>query len=414
MINALAAHGGPMTLQAPRPHYQWPIIDASLERAILDQAHRSLSDRDATGIIGEYEQAFAAFLGLEPGQVVSMASGTAAIHAMSRILGLSPGDAILAPAYTFLATASPFAFDGIEVVFCDADPMTGNVTAQSLADRMQPNVKAVIVTHMWGIPCSMDEIAAFCAAHDLALLEDCSHAHFARWDNQPVGTWGDLAAFSTNQKAITTGEGGMLVARDPRLRELAVLFAHYNKRARAEIDAGSEHFPFAFTGMGLKERMTTLGAAIGVHQLARAAHIESHRRHNLDAFTKALDGNPVISPIVVPPEQGAHGLYVLGLLFHADQASVTRDEFVRLCVAEGALEVDAPGSTRDISGEPLFARRDASAPWRATAVRAVDLPGVAAFQEAFIKIPAWGYPGDEELLDGYLAALAKVSAHVAR
>ncbi|WP_433513772.1 DegT/DnrJ/EryC1/StrS family aminotransferase [Nonomuraea sp. CA-143628] len=412
-VNALAAHGGPMTLQAPKPHYQWPIIDASLEKAILDQAHRSLSDRDATGIIGEYEHAFATFLGLNPSQVVSMASGTAAIHAMGRILGLRPGDAILAPAYTFLATASPFAFDGIEVVFCDADPANGNVTAQSLADRLQPNVKAVIVTHMWGIPCPMDEIAAFCAARDLALLEDCSHAHFARWDDRPVGTWGDLAVFSTNQKAITTGEGGLLVAREARLRELAVLYAHYNKRSRAEIDPGSAHYPFAFTGMGLKERMTTLGAAIGVHQLARAAHIEAHRRHNLDTFTKALDGNPIISPIVAP-ERGAHGLYVLGLLFHPGQANVTRDEFVRLCVAEGALEVDAPGSTRDISAEPLFARRDPHAPWTPAPIHPVDLPGVAAFQDTFIKIPAWGYPGDEELLDGYIAALAKVSEHVAR
>ncbi|MGW4412664.1 aminotransferase class I/II-fold pyridoxal phosphate-dependent enzyme [Nonomuraea sp. NPDC004702] len=412
-MNALAAYGGPPTLRTPKPHYQWPIIDASLEKAILDQAHRSLSDRDASGVIGEYERAFAAFLGVEADQVVSMASGTAAIHATSRVLGLRPGDAILAPAYTFLATASPYAFDGIEVIFCDADPATGNVTVPSLAERTRPNVKAVIVTHMWGIPCPMDEIAAFCAAHDLALLEDCSHAHFARWDDRPVGTWGDLAVFSTNQKAITTGEGGLLVARDPRMRELAVLYAHYNKRSRAEIDPGAAHYPFAFTGMGLKERMTTLGAAIGVHQLGRAAHIEAHRRHNLDTLTKTLAGNPVISPIVAP-ERGAHGLYVLGLRFHPGQASVTRDEFVRLCVAEGALEVDAPGSTRDISAEPLFARRDPYAPWTPAPIDLIELPGVTAFQDTFIKIPAWGYPGDEELLDGYLTALAKVSEHVTR
>ncbi|MFI6281684.1 aminotransferase class I/II-fold pyridoxal phosphate-dependent enzyme [Streptomyces sp. NPDC050988] len=413
-MNALAAHGGPKTVDLPAPHYQWPIVDASLEKAILDQAHRSLSDRDATGIIGEYERAFASFLGVGPGQVVSMASGTAAIHAMSRVAGLSPGDAVLAPAYTFLATASPFAFDGVEVVFCDADPSTGNVTAQSLAARMQPNVKAVIVTHMWGIPCPMDEIAAFCADHGLILMEDCSHAHFASWDSRPVGTWGDMAVFSTNQKAITTGEGGIFLARETRLRELAVLYAHYNKRSLTEIDPAAEHFPFAFTGMGLKERMTTLGAAIGMHQLGRADQVEARRRQNLDALIKTLDGNPVIAPVTVPPERGEHGLYVFGLLFHPDQATVTRDEFVRLCVAEGALDVDAPGSTRDISGEPLFARRAPHAPWRPAAVHPVALPGVAAFQESFIKIPAWGYPGDEDLTEGYRTALAKVSEHVAR
>lgn len=413
-MNALAARGGPKTLDLPAPHYQWPVVDASLEKAILDQVHRSLSDRDASGIIGEYERAFAAFIGVGPGQIVSMASGTAAIHAMGRIAGLGPGDAVLAPAYTFLATASPFAFDGVEVVFCDADPVTGNVTAQSLAARMQPNVKAVIVTHMWGIPCPMDEIAAFCAGHGLILMEDCSHAHFADWDGRRVGTWGDLAVFSTNQKAITTGEGGILLARDPRLRELAVLYAHYNKRSLTEIDPAAEHFPFAFTGMGLKERMTTLGAAIGVHQLGRAAQIAARRRQNLGALKKALDGNPIIAPVTVPAGRGAHGLYVLGLRFRSSQATVTRGEFVRLCVAEGALEVDAPGSTRDISGEPLFARRAPHAPWRPETVQPADLPGAASFQESFIKIPAWGYPGDEALVQGYLTAFAKVSEHVAR
>jgi len=414
-MSALAAHGGPSSFDIPAPHYRWPIVDASLERALLAQSHRSLSDRDASGIIGEYEAAFAAFLGVDSRQVVSMASGTAAIHAMGRITGLQPGDAVLAPAYTFLATASPFGFDGIEVVFCDADPRNGNVTAASLAARMQPNVKAVIVTHMWGVPCEMEEIVAFSTANGLLLMEDCSHAHFASWDGQRVGLFGDLAVFSTNQKAITTGEGGILVARDPQQHDLAVLYAHYNKRSLAEIEQASPLHAFAFTGMGLKERMTTLGAAIGVHQLARAADIETRRRNVLATALKALDSNPVVTPISVP-DHSKHGLYVIGLRFHPDCATVTRGEFVRLCVAEGAQEVDAPGSTRDLSAEPLFARRDPHAPWRAQAAPAalVALPGVARFQDTFVKIPIWGYQGDEDLVDGYLAALAKVSAAVAR
>jgi perosamine synthetase len=381
---ALAAHGGPRALDIPGAHYRWPHVDAGLDEAVRVQLHRSLSDRDARGVIGRFEQAFAEFVGVP--HAVAFASGTAAIHAMSRLAGLTPGDAILAPGYTFPATASPFAYDGIEVIFADAGEY-GNVTADTLGQALRPHVRAVIVTHLWGNPCAMGEIAAFCRAHDLLLLEDCSHAHFASWVGRRVGTTGDMAVFSTNQKAITTGEGGVLVTRHDRYRELALLFGHYNHRCRTEIDPTAEYYPFAFTGMGLKHRITTLGAAIGVHQLARAGQIERRRRHVLDQVVAGLDGNPVISPLLVPPDQGRHGLYVIGLRFHPENASVSRDEFVSLCVAEGAREVDIPGSTRDISGEPLFARRDYHAPWRPTPPSRTELPGVTRFQQTFCKIP---------------------------
>jgi hypothetical protein len=106
---------------------------------------------------------------------------------------------------------------------------------------------------------------------------------------------------------------------------------------------------------------------------------------------------------------------VIGLRFCPQNASVTRDEFVAFCVAEGATEVDVPGSTRDISGEPLFARRDAYGDWDHPGVPAQSpMPGVAAFQSRFIKLPAWGYEGDNVLIEAYLAALSKVSEAVAR
>ncbi len=407
----LAAHGGTPVLDLRQPHYQWPALTPDLDDAVRTQLHRSLSDRDASGVIGEFESAFARFVGTP--HAVSFASGTSAIHAMSRIAGLRPGDAILAPAYTFFATATPFAHDGIEVRFADADHY-GNVTAATLAENLTPEVRAVIVTHMWGNPCPMDEIVEFCRTHDLVLLEDCSHAHFATWRGRRVGTFGDMAVFSTNQKAITTGEGGVLVTGNDRYRELALLFGHYNKRCQTEIDPTAEYYPYAYTGMGLKHRITTLGAAIGVHQLGHAADIERRRRAILTRYTAGLADNPVIAPAVVPETDGHHGLYALGLRYSPENASVSRDEFVALCQAEGATEVDAPGSTRDISSEPLFARRDPFAPWVPSTPPTTDMPGVTAFADTFIKLPLWGYEGDEPLVAGYLDALVKVSAGVAR
>lgn len=410
-MTTLAAHGGSAVFDHPGPHYQWPVLDDQLDKAVHTQLRRSLSDRDGRGVIGEFERAFADFAAAP--YAVSFASGTGAIHAMSRVLGLRPGDAVIAPAYTFLATASPFAFEGVHVRFADADEY-GNVTAETLAQAWQPDVRAVIITHMWGNPCRIDEIAWFCQQHGVALLEDCSHAHFASYAGQRVGSRADLAAYSTNQKAITTGEGGVLTTTDRRLFELALLFGHYNKRCTSEIDPTAAHYPYAYTGMGLKYRMTTLAAAIGVDQLARADEIERRRRSNLRHLTDGLHGNPVLSPIVVPPEQGEHGLYMLGLRFHPDAATVTRNEFARLCVAEGAREVDVPGSTRDISTEPLFARTDPHTPYQPRPVPLHDLPGVRTFQNTFLKIPLWGHAGDEPFVNGYLAAITKVSEAVAR
>lgn len=397
----------------PPPHYQWPYVDSGLDDAVRRQLRRSLFDRDATGVIGEYERAFARFIGMP--YAVSFSSGTAAIHAMSRIIGLKPGDAVLAPAYTFLATASPFAYEGTEVIFADADEY-GNVFADDLAARLRPNVRAIIVTHMWGNPCAMDEIVAFCRAHGLILLEDASHAHFASWRGGRAGTFGDVAAFSTGQKPISTGEGGVLVTRDDRYRQLAVLFGHYNWRPRAEIDPAAACYPFAFTGMGIKYRLTALGAAIGLHPLARAGEIERRRRAVLARFRAALDGNPVVSPIVVPEHLGCPGLYVVAMRFRPENATVSRDEFVARCHAEGAIAITA-SATRDLSGEPLFARRDRDAPWRSDSAvprRPAHLPGVARFQETFLMAPLWGYERDDELVEGYLAALTAVSAAVAR
>lgn len=411
-MTALAAHGGPRAADIAGPHYAWPCIDDSLDQAVRAQLHRSLSDRDASGVTGEFETAFREFSGAP--HAVSFASGTAAIHAMSRIAGLRPGHAVIAPAYTFPATATPFAHEGIEVLFADAGDL-GNVTAGTIAERLAPHVRAVIVTHMWGNPCPMDEIAALCRDRGLLLMEDCSHAHFASWHGTRAGLLGDMAVFSTNQKAITTGEGGILTTRHDRFRELALLHGHYNKRCKAEISPDSPWYPYAFTGTGLKERMTTLGAAIGLHQLARAGDIENRRRAVLARICDGLAGNPVIRPAIVPASEGQHGLYVTGLTFSPDGATVTRDEFAGLCHAEGATEVDVPGSTRIITREPLFARRDPHADWDTPVIPdGVPVPGAARFQDRFIKLPIWGYPGDGPLVDAYLAALNKVSEAVAK
>jgi len=394
------------------PAYAWPHVDASLRGAVDRQLDRSLSDRDGSGVIGEFEQAFAEFVGAR--HAVAFSSGTAALHAMCVAGGLRAGDEVIAPAYTFFATATPFAYEGVKVVFADADDL-GNLDAAALPGLVTERTKAVIVTHMWGNPCDMTAIGRFCHERGLLLLEDCSHAHFAEWDGRRVGTFGAMAVFSTNQKAITTGEGGVLVTDDDRYRELALLHGHYNKRCFKEIDPTRAYYPYALTGMGLKSRATTLGAAIGLDQLGKAKDIEARRRAVLAAYTDALSGNPVLSPVLVDPAHGRHGLYVAGLRYHPEAATVPIQEFADRLTRAGA-DFDVPGSTGIIADEPLFHRAARTDPWDTPphAPTTTGFPGASAFIGSFLKTPLWGFPGDHAAVEHHLDTLLRTCAQVAR
>lgn len=395
--------------QRRRAVYAWPRISPGLREGVLAQLDVSLSDRDASGVIGRYEREFAAFAGSR--HALSFSSGTAALHAMCVAAGLGPGDEVIAPAYTFFATASPFAYEGVTVRFADAD-RCGNLDPGRLPGLVTERTRAVIVTHMWGTPCEMDAIGAFCRDHGLLLLEDCSHAHFASYRGRRVGTFGAMAAFSTNQKAITTGEGGVLVTDDDRYRDLALLHGHYNQRCRTEISPAAPYAAYAFTGMGLKSRMTTLGATIGLHQLQRARDVEKRRRAVLARFARALEGNPAVSLVQADPARGQQGLYVMGLRFHPGAATCTLEEFVTRLTTDGA-DFDIPGSTRVIAGEPLFHRPERNGPWdQAPAVPGQDFPGARAFTASFFKGPLWGYEGDEPHVEHQLRTLVHHAGRV--
>jgi dTDP-4-amino-4,6-dideoxygalactose transaminase/thymidylate kinase len=406
----LDRHGQPFP---GRSDYTWPHVDAPLRSAVDRQLHRSLSDRDGSGVIGEFEEAFAAFAGAE--YALAFSSGTSALHAMCVAAGLQAGDEIIAPAYTFYATATPFAYEGVKVVFADADAL-GNVDADALPGLVTDRTKAVIVTHMWGIPCDMTAIGQFCQQYGLLLLEDCSHAHFAAWDGRRVGTFGAMAVFSTNQKAITTGEGGVLVTADGRFRDLALLHGHYNKRCFGEIDSSRPYYPYALTGMGLKSRATTLGAAIGLDQLSKAGDIEMRRREILAFYIDTLRGNPVISPVLADPPRGRHGLYVAGFRFNPQAATVSIDQFESLLTQAGA-DFDVPGSTGIIAAEPLFHRRTRTQAWDVpphVPAATPAFPGAASFIATFLKGPLWGYPGDDDAVAHQLKTLDTISAQVAK
>jgi dTDP-4-amino-4,6-dideoxygalactose transaminase len=227
-------------------------------------------------------------------------------------------------------------------------------------------------------------------------VEDCSHAHFATVNGQRVGTIGNAGVFSTNQKALTSGEGGFLLTNDRRTYERAILFGHYNDRARAEVREASLQ-RYALTGLGLKYRATTLAAAILINQLGKAQEIEDRRRQNYECFFDAVARHGRLQNLVPPYEHEA-GLYVFPFLAEDE---VTRHRLLEWTASQGCADFDAPGSTRPLFNEPLFrspgGRFDIEVSFepRTDDLRA-DFPEAIDFFSRMVKVPLWGYQGDEQ------------------
>lgn len=381
-----------------RKHYTWPFVDGALDGALARQARRSLPDQTAVGVIGEFERAFAAFLGAE--HVLAFSSGTAAIHAMVAATGMQPGDEVLVGAYGFFASASPLAYEGLRIRFVDVDRF-GNIDADAAEAAISERTRAIMCVHMWGNPCDMPAFRELCDRKGLWLLEDCAHAHFARSRGVRVGTTSDMASFSFNQKALTAGEGGALVCRTRSLYESAILFGHYNKRAISEVTPTHPDRRFAQTGYGLKYRPHTLAMAIGLDQLDKAADIEARRRRNLERLRSALSDHPHLELLASSDRGDEPGLYVAPLVvMNVDQPSEYRERLCRWIESVGGSEIDIPGSTGLMTGLPLFGDN------AETARSGPDTSRAADFADRILKLPLWGYPGDEEIVDAYGSALA--------
>jgi dTDP-4-amino-4,6-dideoxygalactose transaminase len=164
-----------------------------------------------------FEKDFAAASGA--GDAVGVNNGTSALHLAARALGLGPGDDVLVPAFTFIASAWTASYVGARPVFADIDATTYTVTAETLAAALTPATKAIVVVHLFGQAVDMDPILAFAARHGLAVIEDCAQAHLATYHGRPVGLMGDVGTFSfyPTKNLGGVGEGGALISRRPEI-----------------------------------------------------------------------------------------------------------------------------------------------------------------------------------------------------
>ncbi len=254
------------------------------ERELVEDCLRSGWISSLGRYIGEFEESFAGFCGV--GYGVAVMNGTAALHLALLALGIGPGDEVLVPSLTFVATANAVTYTGARPVFVDSEPATGNLDPADLERRLTPACRAVVAAHLYGHPADMAAIRDWTRARGLALIEDAAEAHGAQvrlgqaWHR--VGSLGDVACFSFyGNKIVTTGEGGMLVTDREDIA----------RRARSLRDHGmSPERVYWHPEVGYNYRMTNLQAAIGLGQLERVEEILAGKREVARLYQEGLAG----------------------------------------------------------------------------------------------------------------------------
>ncbi len=413
--------GGPPAVTIPYTP-DWPKIGDEEIAAVVELMHkRQLSIYDRSGVIAELEDAFAAYHDVR--YALTHNSGTSALHAAFFAAGIGPGDEVIAPTYTFLATVVPILqCNGIPVL-CEMDPETLTIDPESIRQSITPQTRAIVVTHIWGHLAEMDDICAIARLHDLVVIEDCSHAHGATYRGRKAGTIGDIGVFSLEgHKPIVAGEGGMLITNNQDYYERAVLLGHFGDRAKQCVELPHNR-RFVDTGFGHKYRMHPLGAAICNVQLRHLDEWNEMRRENLDYLSEQLREVPGIIPPVTRPHTTRGGFYGYKPVYDKDALDgLPIDLYIEALRAEG-VQVKRPDSP-PLHLLPLFQDLPDrlyhhSCPWecphakRKVTYKPGDFPVAESIFEKLLSLPTFTDPA-RDIIDKYIVAFEKVATHAGK
>jgi len=278
----------------------------------------------------QFEKAFGEFLGggLE---CLAVNSATAGLHLALEALGIGPGDEVITTTLTFTTTAEVVRYLGADVVLVDVDRDTLNMDVAKMRAAITPQTKAIMPVHYAGLPCQMDEILAIAREHGLKVVEDAAHALPSTWKGTLVGQLlSDVTVFSFYaNKTITTGEGGMVVTRNPELvRRMKVMRLHgMNRDTFDRFTSKTPAWYYEVVAPGFKYNLTDIASALGFHQLAKLPRFLQRRQYLAARYFDKLALLPLILP-AAPPTGDVHAwhLYVIRL---CEQAKVTRDQVIQ-------------------------------------------------------------------------------------
>jgi len=344
MTDQLALLGGVPTRTEPFP--KWPVFGQAEEEALLRVLHSGKWGKLEGTEVATFEKRFAEFHEAKHG--IAVVNGTVSLRIALLAAGISAGDEVIIPPYTFLATASTVIEANATPVFVDIDPSTFNIDPKLIEQAITPRTRAIVCVHLGGMPCDMDAIMGIAKRHNLTVIEDAAHAHGSEYRGRKVGAIGHIGSFSfQSSKNMTSGEGGILVSNDDALAARCRSIHNCGR-----VPGGKWYEHHVISG---NHRLNEFAGAILNCQLDRLKE-QTDRR---DANGRYLDQKLSQIPGLTPQRRDAfvtrcaHHLY--SFTFDQGVFGCPRARFIEALAAEGIPL--APGYVVPLYRQPLFANK---------------------------------------------------------
>jgi dTDP-4-amino-4,6-dideoxygalactose transaminase len=407
-----AVLGGKPVRTAPFP--RWPVMDETDERSWMEALKSGRWFRGSGDRVNHFEEAYAQLTGSK--YCVATANGTSALFAAIGGLDVGPGDEVILPPYTFVATLNVILLQYALPVFVDSDPETFQIDARKVEASMTDRTTLILPVHLGGSSADLDALLEIARRRKVRLIEDACQAHLAEWRGRKVGTWGDAGCFSFQaSKNLNCGEGGAVLTQDPEIAERCHAF-HNNGRGR-----GIGGFDASLSGCrGANLRLTEFQGALLMTQMARVEAQSKTREANASYLTRQLSEIPGIRPARMYEgcTRNAYHLY----MFRYDPAAfagLSRAAFLKALSAEGI-----PGSS---GYTPLNKEAFVEATLKSRAYRKIYPPEVLASWAERNQCPAndqlcreavWFtqtmFLGTRDDMDQIASAIRKIQTHAAK
>ncbi|HEX7446142.1 MAG TPA: DegT/DnrJ/EryC1/StrS family aminotransferase [Pirellulales bacterium] len=303
--------------------------------------------------VAEFEQCVAEYC--QARHAVAVSSCTAALHLSLLALGVGPGDEVILPSMTFIATANAVRYCGATPAFAEIAPETFNLDPAAVEAIITPRTKAIIVVHQLGLPAELEKLEEVAERHGLMLIEDAACALGSHYRGRPIGGHGHVCCFSFHpRKVISTGEGGMVVTDDPDIAaKLRLLRQHGMDTSDRDRHAARELVTERYPVLGFNYRLTDLQAAIGLVQMRKLDTLISRRRALADSYRRKLaEHRFLLTPDAPPWSEPNYQSYAVRL---TDDAPLERDDVLRGLRARG---IAAKAGVMTIHREAAYATRD--------------------------------------------------------
>lgn len=334
--------------------------------------------------VGEFEKAFAAFVGAK--EAVAVSNGTAALHCAMAGAGIGPGDEVIVSTMTFVASANAAVYMGATPVFADVTPDTLTIDPADVARKITPKTKAIVAVDYCGQPCDYDALWALCEKHGLKLISDACHAVCGEYRGKPVGTLADFSTFSLHPvKHFTTGEGGLITTDDPEKAQLMRVFRNHGITSDHRTRAATGGFAYEQVMLGYNYRLTDIQSALGLSQLKKLPQWQERRWAIAKRYREAFADMNAVRPLAEVPHT-KHGYHLFVVRIDPEGSRLTRDELFPNLRSKHELGINV--HYQPVHTQPFYQQTFGT--------KLGDCPVAEAAWPQILTIPIWGNMTDAQ------------------